>query len=168
MMRKYPQFKNPELNSLVEKLTKVDKKIGIVSPLLEKLRQEQKSIEDNLRKRTYEWFIHYEYQVRCNINGRKIEPWLDYLGISNYKNYRGESVETQEEAMKNIIEAKNEISKRLKEEVTIQSLWHGEQKGIIIDYNINWIMLTKGRFEGSDKSNVIYKEEKPTREILPV
>jgi len=168
MMREYPQFKNPELGGLVEKLNVIEKDIHDRHTTLEDLRKERDSLYNKLQENTYEWLIHYEVQIKDSEGKFKgSESWANHSDVCIINGdilpyYHSQFVETEEEVMVKIMQGRREIINLVGKEVEYKGLL-SKYKGIITDYNIEWVQITKGRFQGPDKQNIVYEENRPPK-----
>ncbi|MBU2615981.1 MAG: hypothetical protein KKC19_02660 [Nanoarchaeota archaeon] len=159
MRKDYPTFRDQKLSSLVEQVRTLDSVIDEEQKILNSLRTSSNFTDEELRNRTYEWLVHYELKVRFE-EPKQFESWKRGLDVIGWKYHRGEYVETEEEARQRIKDAKGEIASSLGQKVRIDD-YGKEMEGTVIDYNINWAQITKGRFTGPDGGNIIFKEKKP-------
>ena len=159
MGKNYPTFRSPELSSLVERLKGLEGKIDGEQKTLGDLRASRDAKDEELRNRTYEWLVHYELKVKFD-GTRQVESWKMGYDIIGWKHYDGEYVETEEEAKQDIRDAKREIASLTGQEVKIRE-YGGEMKGTVMDYNIHWAQITKGRFKGPDEENIVFREKIP-------
>lgn len=156
----YLIFKNEGLSALVERWKELDEKTAG----LWELSKERDSIVKNLRENTYEWHVFYELQVRSD----KGDRWVDSYEIKGLPDYRDTFVETAEEAMQKIEEAKKEIKTLTFRRVKVEK-GGGTYNGLIIDYNIPSEEIRKGKIEikaGKDEK-IIYEKQKPRKVIPP-
>jgi len=159
MGKNYPTFRSPELSSLVERLKGLEGKIDGEQKTLGDLRASRDATDEELRNITYEWLVHYELKVRFD-GTRQVESWNTSYDIVDWKYYGGEYVETEEEAKQDIRDAKREIASLTGQEVKLRD-YGGEMKGTVMDHNIHWAQITKGRFKGPDEENIVFREKIP-------
>lgn len=159
----YPTFRNPELSSMVGQLSSLDSRIRDGHKILEDLSSERKATDGELRNQTHEWYVSYELRVMCEGRSEQFESWLaDWEIVSPKVHQRGEYVETEEEARQRVADAKEEIANLRGQKVTIKAYPSTEEgEGIVTDYNIYRVSITKGRFDFQNERNRILYEETP-------
>lgn len=162
-MINYPTFRNPELSSRVEQLSGLDSRIRDGYKTLEDLSSEWKATDEELRSQTHEWSVSYELRVTREVGDKQYESWLADWEIVNPKvHQRGEYVETEEEARLRVHGTEIEIINLRGQKVTIKPYPSTEEReGVVTDYNIYRVSITKGRFDFQDGRNRILYEEKP-------
>jgi len=162
MRQHYPTFRSPELSSLVGQLKDFECQVDEGQETLNRLRASRDSTDEELRNQTYEWLVHYELRVEFDNHGR-YKPWLQSFDMSDWKYYSGEYVETGGEAREKVMNAKREIASFPGQKVMIGSHGrNGELREVtVVDHNVYWVRIVKGRFNGRDRSNIIFEEKRP-------
>lgn len=105
-MRDYPIFKSDELSTIVKELTDVNQKLGEAK----KLEDTRKSLESQLKDKTFFWLLHHEFLVRYHNGFKEIEAWLYPFNVNGSKRYSGEFLETDQEAREQLAKSKLEIN----------------------------------------------------------
>jgi len=153
----YPEYKNEELKKVAKELSSLEHDIETKYETLKGLGKERDSLEKKLSDSTYEWLLHYEIKVK----DEKKEHWIDYTYLTidgkHLPYFSGRYAETEEEAMVNIMKARKEVVGLMGKE----AIYSGVLTKFlckIVDYEVTWAQITKGKFEGPDKKNIVYKE----------